>query len=279
MGFYAQLAIVVAFLAVLGMVLAAVAITTIKEFERGVVLTLGRFSGIRQPGVRFILPIINQIEKVDTREKVSDVLPQIIQTKDNIRITVNAVVNYRVVDARRAVLDVEDFERSTLEMAQSVLRAAIQNKNLDDISDLNALGFDVQRVSDARTKEWGVVVESVDVKEIIVDEALVRDLGLQAEAERRRRAKVIQADGELEAAVKLRDAARILREEPGAMQLRYLETVANMSNEKSSTILFPFPTDLNQMLGKQGVSLEEVIKSPVAQGALAALATNSKPGE
>ncbi len=249
MSFGVQLLIVLVFVGILLAALAAASVVIIQEYERGVVLTLGRFSGIRRPGLRFILPVLQQMQRVDTREKVVDIQPQDIITKDNVLVKVNGVVYYRVHDPRLAILDTADYDASTREMAQSTLRASVGTHELDELSDPERLSVEIQRVLEVKTESWGIKVANVEIKEVEVDKQMIRHISRQAEAERVRRAKVIEAEGEKQAAEAFLEAARTLAETPEAMQLRYLSTLSTIANERSSTIIFPFPTDLAQMFG------------------------------
>ncbi len=251
MSFGAELMIVSVIVVILLAILAAASVVIIQEYERGVVLTLGRFSGIRNPGLRFVVPIIQHLERVDTREKVVDVLPQDIITKDNVLVKVNGVVYYRVHDPRLAILDTEDYNASTREMAQAALRASVGTHDLDELSDPERLSVEIQRALEVKTESWGIKVSNVEIKEVEVDKQMIRHISRQAEAERVRRAKLIEADGEQQAARAFLDAAEILATRPEAMQLRYLATLSTIANERSSTIVFPFPTDLVQMFGSR----------------------------
>ncbi|MDH3659028.1 MAG: SPFH domain-containing protein [Alphaproteobacteria bacterium] len=243
------LLIVLVIAAILLAVLAAASVTVVQEYQRGVVLTLGRFSGIRSPGLRFVIPVLQRMHLVDIREKVVDIQPQEIITKDNVLVRVNGVVYYRVHDPRLAILDIEDFNASTREMAQASLRASVGSHELDELSDPERLNVEIQRALEVKTESWGIKVSNVEVKEVEVDKQMIRHISRQAEAERMRRAKVIEAEGELQAAEALLQAAQMLAQSPEAMQLRYLATLGSIANERSSTIVFPFPTDLAQMLG------------------------------
>ena len=249
MSFGAQLIIVLVFVGILLAALAAASVVIIQEYERGVVLTLGRFSGTRKPGLRFILPVIQELHRVDTREKVVDIQPQDIITKDNVLVKVNGVVYYRVQDPRLAILDTEDYNASTREMAQATLRSSVGTHDLDELSDPERLSVEIQRNLEVKTEPWGIKVSNVELKEVDVDKQMIRHISRQAEAERVRRAKVIEAEGEKQAAVAFLEAARTLADSPEAMQLRYLSTLTTIANERSSTIVFPFPTDLAQMFG------------------------------
>ena len=245
------LLIVLVIVAILLAILAAASVRVIHEYERGVVLTLGRFSGIRRPGLRFVIPVLQEMQLVDTREKVVDILPQEIITKDNVLVKVNGIVYYRVHDPRRAILDTENYNDSTREMAQATLRSSVGTHELDELSDPERLNVEIQRALEVKTEPWGIKVSNVEIKEVDVDKQMIRHISRQAEAERVRRAKRIEALGELEATEALLEAAQKLAEIPEAMQLRYLATLGSIANERSSTIVFPFPTDLAQMFGSK----------------------------
>jgi regulator of protease activity HflC (stomatin/prohibitin superfamily) len=251
MSFGVELLIVLVIVAILLAALAAASVVIVQEYERGVVLTLGRFSGIRTPGLRFVVPVLQKMEKVDTREKVVDIQPQDIITKDNVLVKVNGVVYYRVQDARRAILENEDYNASTREMAQSTLRGSVGTHELDELSDPERLSVEIQRALEVKTESWGIKVSNVEIKEVEVDKQMIRHISRQAEAERVRRAKLIEADGEKQAAQAFVDAAETLSARPEAMQLRYLATLSTIANERSSTIVFPFPTDLAQMFSSK----------------------------
>lgn len=251
MSFGVQLLIVLVFVGILLAALAAASVVIIDENERGVVLTLGRFSGVRQPGLRFVIPIVQEMRKVQTHEVVVDIQPQDIITKDNVLVKVNGVVYYRVHDPRLAILDTADYNASTKEMAQSTLRASVGTHELDELSDPERLSVEIQRVLEVKTESWGIKVSNVEIKEVEVDKQMIRHISRQAEAERVRRAKLIEAEGEKQAAQAFVDAAQTLATQPEAMQLRYLATLTTIANERSSTIIFPFPTDLAQMFGSK----------------------------
>lgn len=256
-SFAVELIVVLVIVFIMLAVLAAASVVVIQEYERGVVLTLGRFSGIRNPGLRFVIPVLQKMERVDTREKVVDIQPQDIITKDNVLVKVNGVVYYRVHDPRLAILDTEDFNQSTKEMAQATLRGSVGTHDLDELSDPERLSVEIQRNLEVKTEPWGIKVSNVEIKEVDVDKQMVRHISRQAEAERVRRAKIIEAEGEVTAAEAFLDAARMFAESPEAMQLRYLATLSTIANERSSTIIFPFPTDIAQMIGskiKDGVA-------------------------
>jgi len=243
------LVIVLVIAVILLAILAAASVTIVQEYQRGVVLTLGRFSGIRNPGLRFVIPVVQQMELIDTRDKVVNIPPQEIITKDNVLVKVNGIVYYRVHDPRLAILEAADYDASTTQMAQAQLRASTGTHDLDELADPESLSVEIQRALEVKTEPWGIKVTNVEIKEVDVDKQMIRHISRQAEAERVRRAKVIEAEGELQAAEALLAAAEKLSENPQAMQLRYLATLGSIANERSSTIVFPFPTDLAQMFG------------------------------
>jgi len=237
---YAGITIVVI---VVAMLFAAVRI--LKEYERGVILTLGRYSGTLNAGLRFIIPGVQQMTRVDLRTIVMDVPPQDVISKDNVSVKVNAVVYFRVVDPAKAILQVEHYYEATSQFAQTTLRSILGQHDLDEmLSEREKLNRDVQAILDQRTDDWGIKVANVEIKHIDIDETMIRAIARQAEAERARRAKVINAEGELQAAQKLREAAAVLAGEPQALQLRYLQTLVDVAGERSNTIVFPLPLDL-----------------------------------
>jgi regulator of protease activity HflC (stomatin/prohibitin superfamily) len=250
-SFIVELIIVLVVVGIFLAVLAAMSVVIVQEYERGVVLTLGRFSGIRNPGLRFVIPVLQRMLRVDTREKVVDIHPQDIITKDNVLVKVNGVVYYRVHDPRLAILETEDFNAATREMAQATLRASVGSHDLDELSDPERLSVEIQRNLEVKTEPWGIKVSNVEIKEVDVDKQMIRHISRQAEAERVRRAKLIESEGEKQAAENFLAAARTFAESPEAMQLRYLATLSTIANERSSTIVFPFPTDLAQMFGSK----------------------------
>jgi regulator of protease activity HflC (stomatin/prohibitin superfamily) len=221
------------------------AIKVLNEYERGVVLTLGRYTGTKGPGLIVLVPLIQQMLRVDLRVVVMDVPPQDVITRDNVSVKVNAVVYFRVVDPSKAVLQVAHFYEATSQLAQTTLRAVLGKHELDALlTDREALNRDIQAILDKATDAWGIKVTTVEIKHVDINETMIRAIAQQAEAERTRRAKVIHADGELQASEKLRDAARMLSQEPQAMQLRYLQTLKDIAGEHNSTIVFPLPMDL-----------------------------------
>jgi len=221
------------------------AIRIMREYERAVVFQLGRFWKTKGPGLILVIPVIQQAVKVDLRIRVTDVPTQDIISRDNGLVTVNAVVYYRVMDAQNAIIQVEDFTMATSQLAQTTLRSVLGQHELDEmLAEREKLNDDLQRIIDEQTESWGIKVSNVEIKHVDLDESMVRVIARQAEAERIRRAKIIEAEGEQQAAQKILEAATILSERPEAMQLRYLGTLLTIANERSSTIVFPFPTDL-----------------------------------
>jgi regulator of protease activity HflC (stomatin/prohibitin superfamily) len=221
------------------------AIKILKEYERGVVFRLGRLIPVKGPGLVIIWPIIDRLVKVSLRTVTMDVPPQDVITKDNVTVKVNAVVYFRVVDPAKAITEVEDYYYATSQIAQTTLRSILGQSQLDDLlTKRDELNAELQRVIDFQTEPWGVKVTAVEVKNVDLPTEMLRAIARQAEAERERRAKVIHAEGEFQAAQKLADAAKIIASEPTALQLRVLQTLLEISSEKNSTIIFPVPVDL-----------------------------------
>ena len=224
------------------------AIRILREYERGVVFTLGRYSGTKGPGLFLLVPLVQQMVRVDLRVVVDEVPPQDVISRDNVSVKVNAVIYFRVVDAERAVIQVNNYLLATSQLAQTTLRWVLGKHDLDGmLSERDRLNADIQDVLDKQTEAWGIKVSTVEIKRIDLDESMVRAIARQAEAERTRRAKVINALGEEQAAQKLVEAANILAAAPQAMQLRYLATLFDIAGERSSTIVFPFPIDMTKI--------------------------------
>ena len=221
-------------------------IKVLPEYQRGVVLTLGRYTGTKGPGLVILVPIVQRMMRVDLRVTVMDVPPQDVISRDNVSVRVNAVVYFRVVEPDKSMLQVADFFQATSQLAQTRLRSVLGQHELDDIlSQRDSINHSLQQVLDEATDPWGIKVSNVEIKDVDLNETMVRAIARQAEAERERRAKVIHAEGELQAAEKLRDAAAMLSQQPQALQLRYMQTMSDMSNSgKASTIVFPLPLDL-----------------------------------
>jgi regulator of protease activity HflC (stomatin/prohibitin superfamily) len=221
------------------------AVRILREYERGVVFTLGRYTGTKGPGFFLLVPFVQQMVRVDLRVIVDEVPPQDVISRDNVSVKVNAVIYFRVVDAERAVIQVNNYLAATSQLAQTTLRWVLGKHDLDAmLAERDKLNADIQDVLDKQTEAWGIKVSNVEIKRIDLNENMVRAIARQAEAERTRRAKVINAEGEQQAAQKLLDAARILAPVPQAMQLRYLATLFDIAGERSSTIVFPIPMDL-----------------------------------
>ncbi|MGA9333874.1 MAG: slipin family protein [Rudaea sp.] len=222
------------------------AVKVLPEYQRGVVLTLGRYTSTKGPGLVLLFPGLQRMVRVDLRVNVMDVPPQDVISRDNVSVRVNAVVYFRVVDSDKAVLQVADFYQATSQLAQTRLRSVLGQHELDEIlSQRDSINHTLQTTLDEATDPWGIKIANVEIKDVDINDTMVRAIARQAEAERERRAKVIHAEGEMQAAEKLRDAAAMLAQQPQAMQLRYLQTMADMSNSgKSSTIVFPLPLDL-----------------------------------
>jgi regulator of protease activity HflC (stomatin/prohibitin superfamily) len=225
------------------------AIRILREYERGVIFTLGRYQDVKGPGLFFVIPIVQQMERVDLRTRVFDVPPQDVISRDNVSVQVNAVVYFRVIDPEKAIIQVEDFNLATSQLAQTTLRSVVGQHELDQmLAERERLNDDVQRILDAQTDAWGIKVSNVELKHIDLDEQMVRAIAKQAEAERLRRAKIIDAEGEFQAAERLVQAGEIMSKHPESMQLRYLGTLNNIAGEKSSTIVFPLPMELVGLL-------------------------------
>ena len=225
--------------------LLASAFRILREYERGVVFMLGRFYKVKGPGLVIIIPVIQQMVRVDLRTMVSDIPTQDLITKDNVSVKVNAVLYYRVVDSERAIINVENFMEATGQLAQTTLRSVLGQHELDELlAERERLNHDIQGILDQQTDQWGIKVSNVEIKHVDIDESMIRAIARQAEAERERRAKVIHAEGEAQAANKLVEAAQSLSSQGSAMQLRYLQTLTEIAGEKSSTIVFPLPISL-----------------------------------
>ena len=247
-------AITAAVIAVLVIAFLSQAIWILREYERGVVYTLGRFTSVTGPGFRILIPVIQQIVKVDLRTITEDVPSQDVISQDNVSVKVNAVIYFRVTDPQLAINEVENFRRATSELAQTTLRSVLGKHELDEmLSERDKLNRDIQEILDQQTDRWGIKVANVEIKHVDLDESMIRAIAKQAEAERERRARVINAEGEQQAAQKLVEAARQLDAQPAAMQLRYLNSLQDIASDRTNTIVFPFPTDmLGQLLDALG---------------------------
>ena len=225
--------------------LLAYAIRILREYERGVVFMLGRFQKVKGPGLVIIIPFIQTMEKVDLRTIVMDVPSQDVISRDNVSVKVNAVVYFRVIDPEKAIINVEQYYEAVSQLAQTTLRSVLGKHELDEmLSERDKLNQDIQEILDQSSDTWGIKVSNVEIKHVDLDESMIRAIARQAEAERSRRAKIIHAEGESQAAAKLTDAAVELSRNPNAMTLRYLQTLIDIAGEKNSTIVFPLPVDM-----------------------------------
>lgn len=225
------------------------AIRILREYERGVIFTLGRYTGTKGPGLILLVPFVQQMVRVDLRTRVEDVPEQDVISHDNVSVKVNAVLYFRIVDPERAIVQVANFMQATSQLAQTTLRSVLGKHDLDEmLASRDQLNRDIQEILDRQTDAWGIKVANVEIKHVDLNESMIRAIARQAEAERERRAKVINAEGEHQAAQKLLEAAEILAGRPEAMQLRYLGTLNTIAGERSSTVVFPFPMDFGKLL-------------------------------
>ncbi|MES9812047.1 MAG: slipin family protein [Candidatus Thiodiazotropha sp.] len=230
----------------------ASALKILREYERGVVFMLGRFWRVKGPGLIIIIPVIQQFVRVDLRTIVLDVPSQDVISRDNVSVKVNAVVYFRVLDPERAIIQVEDYMVATSQLAQTTLRSVLGQHELDEmLAERERLNDDVRNILDQQTDTWGIKVSNVEIKHVDLDDSMIRAIARQAEAERARRAKIIHAEGEQQAAEKLVEAAKTLAVQPQALQLRYLETLTEIAGDKSHTLVFPLPMDLLEPLFKK----------------------------
>ncbi|MCS3902300.1 regulator of protease activity HflC (stomatin/prohibitin superfamily) [Methylohalomonas lacus] len=225
----------------------------LREYERGVIFTLGRYTAVKGPGLTFVFPLIQQLEKVDLRIITMDVPSQDVISQDNVSVKVNAVLYFRVIDPERAIIQIENYHMATSQLAQTTLRSVLGKHELDEmLSERDKLNTDIQGILDEQTDSWGIKVSNVEIKHVDIDESMIRAIARQAEAERERRARVINAEGELQASEKLTQAAEVLGRNPQAMQLRYMQTLAQIAGDKSSVIAFPLPLDMLKPLLNMG---------------------------
>lgn len=237
------------FVIALAVMFLASAFRILREYERGVVFLLGRFWKVKGPGFIIIIPFIQQMVRVDLRTIVMDVPTQDVISRDNVSVKVNAVVYFRVIEPDKAIIQVENFYMATSQLAQTTLRSVLGQHELDEmLSERDRLNVDIQSILDKQTDAWGIKVSNVEIKHVDLDESMIRAIAKQAEAERTRRAKVIHAEGEMQAAEKLLEAAKILSQQSQALQLRYLQTLTEIAGERSNTIVFPLPMDLVETL-------------------------------
>jgi len=243
--------VAIIFVFILALILSALRV--LREYQRGVVFQLGRFWKVKGPGLILVIPVIQQMVRVDLRTLVFDVPTQDVISRDNVSVKVNAVIYFRVIDPQKAIINVEDFFAATSQLAQTTLRSVLGQHELDEmLTSRDKLNADIQNILDTQTDAWGIKVANVEIKHIDLDESMIRAIAKQAEAERERRAKIIHAEGEMQAASKLVEAAGMLAKQPQAIQLRYLQTLTEIAGDKSSTIVFPLPMDLIEpLLGKK----------------------------
>jgi regulator of protease activity HflC (stomatin/prohibitin superfamily) len=235
------------------LVILAYSFRVLREYERGVVFLLGRFWKVKGPGLVIVIPVVQQLVRVDLRTRVLDVPSQDVISRDNVSVKVNAVVYYRVLDPEKAIINVVDFDEATSQLAQTTLRSVLGQHELDEmLAEREKLNAHIQRILDAQTDAWGIKVSNVELKHVDLNENMIRAIAKQAEAERLRRAKIIDAEGELQAAEKIAQAAEILSQRPEAMQLRYLGTLLQIASERSNTIVFPLPGELLAGLAGRG---------------------------
>lgn len=231
--------------------LALASFKVINEYQRAVVFFLGRFQSIKGPGLIIVIPVLQSMQKVDLRIVTMDIPSQDVISRDNVTVKVNAVLYFRVTDPRKAIINVENYFMATSQLAQTTLRSVLGRHDLDEmLAGREKLNADIQKVVDEQTDAWGIKVSNVEIKHVDLNESMIRAIAKQAEAERERRAKVIHAEGELQASEKLAAAAKVISTEPQALQLRYLQTLNDISNESTSTIVFPLPMDLIEPLLK-----------------------------
>jgi regulator of protease activity HflC (stomatin/prohibitin superfamily) len=227
------------------LVLVAASIKVLYEYERGVVFFLGRFQAVKGPGLIIVVPVIQQMRRVDLRTIVMDVPSQDVISRDNVSVKVNAVIYFRVIDPERAIIQVEDYYAATGQLAQTTLRSVLGQHELDEmLAEREKLNRDIQNILDAETDIWGIKVSNVELKHVDIDESMIRAIARQAEAERERRAKIINAEGEFQAAERIRQAAAIIASQPQALQLRYLQTLNDIGIQNNTTVVFPVPMDL-----------------------------------
>ncbi|HET8746586.1 MAG TPA: slipin family protein [Ramlibacter sp.] len=227
------------------LILVGSSLRVLREYQRGVVFQLGRFWKVKGPGLVLVIPGIQQMVKVDLRVVTLDVEPQDVISRDNVSVKVNAVVFFRVVDPQKAIIQVQDFFQATSQLAQTTLRVVLGKHELDEmLAERDRLNLDVQQILDAQTDPWGIKVANVEIKRIDLEASMIRAIARQAEAERERRAKVIHAEGERQASATLLEAARMLAQQPEAMQLRYLQTMTQVAGDRGSTVILPLPVNI-----------------------------------
>jgi len=243
---------VIAVIVVIVLIILLSSIKVLREYDRGVVFLFGRFQAVKGPGIIILIPIMQQMVRIDLRTIVVEVPPQDVISRDNVPVKVNAMILYRVVDPEKAVIQVEDAREATSQLAQTTLRSVLGRHELDEmLSEREKLNADIQGILDQHTDAWGIKVSNVEIKQVDLEESMYRAISRQAEAERQRRAKIINAEGELQASEKLMQAAQTLATQPQSIQLRYLQTLVEVAGDKTTTIAFPLPLDLLEpLLGK-----------------------------
>ena len=249
---------VLAVLIVIALAIVLSSLKILREYQRGVIFLFGRFQAVKGPGIIVLIPIMQQMVRIDLRTVVMDVPPQDVISRDNVPVKVNAVILFRVIDPEKAVIQVEDAREATSQLAQTTLRSVLGQHELDEmLSERDKLNRDIQLILDQHTDAWGIKVSNVEIKQVDLDEGMIRAIARQAEAERQRRATIIGAEGEQQAAQKLMEAAQTLMRQPQSIQLRYLQTLVEIAGDKTSTIAFPLPLDLIEPLlgkGRQGTA-------------------------
>jgi regulator of protease activity HflC (stomatin/prohibitin superfamily) len=245
---FINIPIIIVYIVLFVVAFLAMSVRVLREYERGVIFSLGRFTGIKGPGLIILIPIVQQMVRVDLRTIVLDVPTQDVISHDNVSVHVNAVVYFRVIDPEKAIIQVEDFHDATSQLAQTTLRSVLGGHELDEmLAERERLNSDIQEILDKRTDAWGIKIANVEIKHIDLDESMIRAIAKQAEAERERRSKVINAKGELEASENILAAAEKLSQNDLGIKLRYLQTMSDISNDKTNTIVFPFPIDLGNL--------------------------------
>lgn len=251
-----NLAAIVVLFAILSLLFSSLRV--LREYERGVIFQLGRFWKVKGPGLIIVIPVIQQMVRVDLRTVVMDVPSQDVISRDNVSVKVNAVIYFRVIDPQKAIINVENFYSATSQLAQTTLRSVLGQHELDEmLAEREKLNTDIQSILDEQTAAWGIKVSNVEIKHVDLDESMIRAIARQAEAERERRAKIIHAEGELQASQKLLQAAKTLANEPQALQLRYLQTMTEIAGEQNATIIFPLPINLLNPLATASKPEEE----------------------
>ncbi len=259
---------VVAVLVVIALAIVLSSLKILREYQRGVIFLFGRFQAVKGPGIIVLIPIMQQMVRIDLRTVVMDVPPQDVISRDNVPVKVNAVILFRVIDPEKAVIQVQDAREATSQLAQTTLRSVLGQHELDEmLSERDKLNRDIQVILDQHTDAWGIKVSTVEIKQVDLDEGMIRAIARQAEAERQRRAKVINAEGEQQAAQKLLEAAQTLMQQPQSIQLRYLQTLVEIAGDKTATIAFPLPLDLIEPLLGKGRQSAAAGTPPAGQGA------------